>query len=151
MILNLIFITPVLIRAVYTDIRTGKIENRMLIISAISGLVLNYYTGGARLVLMGVKMAVVMTGVLFVLFILRGLGAGDIKLLSVVGLYLPEQVVRITVAAFIIAGLLSVMRILLRAVKKEQMLVYGETIHFSVPILLSVCMTACIAAGPSWI
>lgn len=143
--LQLILLMPVLIRAVFTDIKTGRIENRLMLAAITGGLVVDYYIGGTGFVLQGLKMAVLMTGVLFVLFLIKGLGAGDIKLLSTVGVFMPEQVVRITVAAFIIAGFLSLARIIYRAIKREQVLIPGETIHFSVPILLSVCITACMA------
>lgn len=145
--LKLILLMPVLIRAVYTDIKSGKIENRLMLASVIGGLVIDYCMGGSTYVLMGLKMALVMTGALFVLFLIKGLGAGDIKLLSSIGIFMPEQIVKITVAAFIIAGLLSVCKIMYRVIKKEPPFVPGETIHFSVPILLSVCVITCITAG----
>ena len=147
MTVKLIMVLIVLARAVYTDLATGKIENKLLLASVIPGIALDYYMGGVSLVFMGLKMAVIMIGALFILFILKGLGAGDIKLLSVIGIFLPEQVVSITVAAFIIAGVLSVLRMLLRAVKKEQVFVKGETMHFSLSILFGVCVVAVMTTG----
>ncbi len=137
MIVRLVLMVPVLIRAVYTDMRDGKIENRLVLAAFISGVFLVGATGGAAGLFTGVKMAFIMTAALLVLFMIGGLGAGDIKLMAVISLCFPKQCVMMVITAFIIAGVIAIFKMLFRAVKRERIYIRGETIHFSIPILIS--------------
>ncbi len=134
---QMIFVTPILLASVYTDVRTGKIKNKLLITAMILGCLLDYVTGGFAAVVDGVKMAAVIIAFLYVLFLIGGLGAGDIKLLAFIGLVLPGDVILITILSFLVAGGIAVVRIVIRILKKEKALVKGETIHFSVPIAMA--------------
>lgn len=138
----------ILVRTVYTDIKTGKIENKVLLLAIILGMILDYVMGGMGLLISGIKMTVLMTIVLFVLFVVKGIGAGDIKLIAVIGMFFPDKVVRITMASFILAGVWSVGRMMIRKIRKEEVLVKGDTIHFSVPIALGTIVVLCMDLLP---
>jgi prepilin peptidase CpaA len=63
-----------------------------------------------------------------------GLGAGDIKLFAVVALFLSnEEMITAIVIAFVIGAILGIFKI---ALKKS----FGQTIHFALPILISVLL-----------
>lgn len=136
-IMKCIAVVLLLIRASYTDITRGKIENKVLQIFILIGGAMLLVHGGYRELLQGMKMAVIITAVLLVLYLKKALGAGDIKLLAVIALYFPDYSIPIVVSAFIAAGVLSVLRMIGRAVRREKVLVAGETIHFSIPIAIA--------------
>ena len=127
-------IFPVLIRAVYTDIKKGIIENRLLISALIIGAVLRVWLNGLMGFVFGLKMSVAMVAILFPLFLIKGIGAGDIKLLGVIALYMPDRIFYITAAAFILAGIWSVGRMIIRKVSGKKLWIRNETLHFSIPI-----------------
>lgn len=125
---------PVLFRTVYTDLRRGKIENKVVLPAMLIGLIIDYVAGGWNAVFAGVKMGLLITALLYILFIVGGLGAGDIKLLAVIGVLFPDEIISVTVLAFILAGIWSVGMIIIRMIRREKMMLKGETIHFSIPI-----------------
>lgn len=127
-----------LIRTVYTDIRKDRIENKALAFSIICGFGIMLLFGETKDLLQGIEMAVVVTLVLFLLFLLKGLGAGDIKLLAVIALYFPKSGIPITGISFIVAGIIALGRMVLRKIRKKEVIIRGETLHFSVPIAIAV-------------
>ena len=132
-----IFVVPILLASVYTDLRTGKIKNKLIFSAMISGCLLNYVTGGLAAMASGIKMAAITIAFLYVLFLIGGLGAGDIKLLALIGLLFPDNVILITVLSFLIAGGIAFIRIVGRIIRREKAIVKGETMHFSVPIVMA--------------
>lgn len=141
---QLILIMSVLLRCLYTDMKKGKIENKVILIATLLGIMLNYVTGGFDAVVEGVKMAGIIIALLYALFLIKGLGAGDIKLLSLIGLLFPKHAFMITALSFILAAALALIRIIIRLLKKEKALVRGETIHFSIPIALACILVVIV-------
>lgn len=133
-------ISLLLIRAVYTDIKTGIIENRLLTIALIIGIGIKFYMEGASGLSGGLKMVALTVTVMFPLFLIKGMGAGDIKLAGVIGLYMPDRIIAIVAAAFILAGLWSVARMLMRKVSGKQAYIRNETLHFSIPIAVGTIL-----------
>lgn len=125
-----------LIRAVYTDLKTGKIENRLIGLGLAAGLVCVCAEGGASQLLAGIKMMCIVIAVLFFLFAIKGLGAGDIKLLGMVAFIFPENAVSIIAASFFSGVAIAGGRMLIRAWKREKIYKRKETLNFSVPIAL---------------
>lgn len=80
---------------------------------------------------------------LYLLFRMRALGAGDIKLFSVTGSFMTaEQLMRVIIYSFVIAAVLGMGKALYlhwghRGRRKEK---YTK-IHFSIAILLAVIFT----------
>ena len=101
------------------------------------GLIIDYVAGGWNAVFAGVKMGLLIKALLYILFIVGGLGAGDIKLLAVIGVLFPDEIISVTVLAFILAGIWSVGMIIIRMIRREKMMLKGETIHFSIPIAVA--------------
>lgn len=125
-----------LIRAVYTDLKIGKIENRLIGFGLAAGFICGYAKGGTPQLLAGIKMMCIVIFSLFFLFALKGLGAGDIKLFGVLALFFPEDVMSIIVASFFTGAAIAGGRMLIRAWKKEKIYRRKETLNFSVPIAL---------------
>lgn len=71
--------------AAATDITTGKIRNRLIVLGILSGFLFRIWESGIVGLLLSVIQIVFPVIVLFLLFLMRALGAGDIKLFSMIG------------------------------------------------------------------
>ena len=154
-------ILGILAAAVYTDLRSERIPNSIIVTGLLLGLAYQLFTGrlaGLLIFCGGILLPVLM---LFGLFCFRMIGAGDIKLLCVVGGFLgPADGAGCLFASFLIGGVIAIFRIVCSRsmIKRLTFLaVYvrnytsaGEwssylgqseksaRIHFSVPVLLAV-------------
>lgn len=120
-----------------TDFREMKISNRLIASGLIIGLALRIMgEGSAGIVhfLVNISVPVIL---LFLLFQMRALGAGDIKLFSVVGGFLTtRQLVYVMAAAFILAAVIGLGKL---AYVKLTTGSFGKgktLIHFSAAILI---------------
>lgn len=90
------------------DIRSWRISNRLIVSGLLGGLfiqVLQYGIKGMGVFIVNVSIPVIL---LYLLFLMRVLGAGDIKLFSVISSIWNLKMAGITViAAFIIAAIIS--------------------------------------------
>lgn len=78
---------PVMAVCVYTDIKFKKIYNAVLFPAAAIGLAWNFYSGGLAGGVAGIKGMMLGVALLLVPFVMGGMGAGDVKLLGVVGAF----------------------------------------------------------------
>lgn len=74
-----------LLIAVSTDIRTGRISNRLVCFGLGTGLIFQIWESGSRGMFVFLIQVIFPVIILFLLFLMRALGAGDIKLFSVIG------------------------------------------------------------------
>jgi len=104
-----IVVGTVLILACISDLRTRRIPN-VLTLSAIAGaLLFHALTGGVSAAGWSLAGCVVGGALFFPMFALRGMGAGDVKLLAAVGAWLgPSQVVLVALAASVAGGLIAI-------------------------------------------
>lgn len=135
-----ILIFTMLLRAVYTDIRERRIENRLLAAGAVTGLLFQVFTGNQETVFRSIKSAVLMFAALFFLYFIRGLGAGDIKLLCVLALFFGRDSMGIVIVSFFAAAVVAVLRMLWRFVRNEKIYQKGETLRFSIPVTISTAI-----------
>lgn len=145
--------------AVIMDFATGKVSNRLIVVGLIVGLVLQIVFGGKENIDNAFIGAIVPIIVLILVFIIGGIGAGDIKLFSVIGVFLgPRGVFICIIVAIVIGAIISLGKILmnrnfyiyfsnlfnyvstLNQTNKIQLYKREKynTIHFTLPILLSV-------------
>lgn len=97
------------ILAVYHDIKSYKIKNYIIITGYISGLAINIRRVGLLNIYAYLLALVLPLLILFPLFLIKALGAGDIKFFSVVGSYLGVYaVLKIIVISFFIGGVISI-------------------------------------------
>lgn len=133
----------ILARAVYTDMKTGTIENRLTGAGFAAGLLMNLMEGGGQGFWESFRASALMLVSLFLLFLLRGLGAGDIKLMVAVTAFFPHAAVRLATASFLAGAVLAVGKMFYRRLRKGRLYVRGETIHFSIAIALGT-LFACM-------
>lgn len=131
-----LIVTVLLARAVYTDIKNGKIENKVILAGMVSGALLAYVNEGMKGVLNSLKTAGIILAVLFIFFIIKGLGAGDIKLFCVLAIFFPKEAAVIVMASFFIGGIFAVGKMLIRWLRKENAYLRRETMNFSIPIAI---------------
>ncbi|MYN30463.1 A24 family peptidase [Duganella levis] len=116
--LPLLLLCSVLALAVWSDVRTRRIPNGLVFGGAVLGLALNtLYAPGDGLFIMpfgglGLLWALAGLGVglllLLPMYILRTLGAGDVKLMAMVGAFVgPQAVIGCTVMTLLAGGVLA--------------------------------------------
>jgi prepilin peptidase CpaA len=104
-----IFVGTVLALACVSDLRTRRIPNLLTVSAALGALLFHLATGGWAAA--GWSLAGLLVGALlfFPMFALRGMGAGDVKLLAAVGAWLgPGQVAIVALATSIAGGVIAV-------------------------------------------
>ena len=154
-----------LLPAVDSDLRTEKVENSWLLVCAILITAMKLIRHGCAAVPDMAAGFILPVVLLWPLFRIRALGAGDSKLLAVLGLLMgPHAVLRCLARAFLIGGILSAALLISCGTLKERMRVlrdyvrrwtetgelppYREGIpgpadlHMTVPIFLSVLLWA---------
>lgn len=95
------------------DFISYKISNHLILSGIIIGFVVNLYQGGWTGLVMWICGVVIPIILLFPLFLFKVLGAGDIKLFSVIGgFYGIPFVLKSIVVAFIIAAIMSVIHLI---------------------------------------
>ena len=146
--------------AAATDIQRYCISNRLIICGLLSGCVFQVSDGGMKgigVFLLNVSVPVIL---FYLLYLIRALGAGDIKLFSMIGGIWGLQVLCVTIiVSFLIASFLSLCKILYhrnlfsrlwvfkgyicQVLVSGRLLVYPQesqgnqhVIHFSVAILI---------------
>jgi prepilin peptidase CpaA len=118
-----IFVGALLIFACITDLRTRRIPNALTFSAVVGALAFHAVTGGPSAA--GWSLAGCFLGALlfFPMFALRGMGAGDVKLLAAVGAWLgPSQVVTAALATSIAGGLIAIVVALGRGYLKTAIL-----------------------------
>ncbi|MDD6072517.1 MAG: prepilin peptidase [Clostridiales bacterium] len=136
-----------LCRAVYTDIKTGKIENRLVAAGLIAGLLFAAVRDGPKGIWTSVRMMGIVFVMLIFLFIIKGLGAGDIKLFCVLAVFFPEDIIQIIIVSFFAGGIAATGKILLRLFRGKSLYIRHETMNFSVPIFVGTALVV----GIGWI
>lgn len=116
------------------DLHTGRIPNQFILISLFSGIIYQIQEQGIQALpatMLGIIFPIIL---LFPIFIIKGLGAGDVKLIAVIGSFLSNKgyqaILHLIILSIIIGGVQS---IVLMCVHRR----YQSTIHFSIPILFS--------------
>lgn len=133
--------------AVYTDIKQKKIKNLWMVIGLLWGILFSLLEGGTGQLIEGLKMGGKVLIALFFLYLLKGLGAGDIKLLAVLAVFFPAYGMWLPVVSFVMGGILVLLRMGYRILCSVPVYQKGETIHFSVPIALG---TLAMMGGMLW-
>lgn len=141
--------------AVYDDLKRYKISNRLMAVGLCVGIAfilleaieerayMEYILGGS-----------VTFVVMFLIYIVRGVGAGDVKLLTVLGFLTGLQIIKYVVFnAFLITGAVGIIYVLTDRGKK----IVVETptghrfkmhaIHFSVAVLVGEVIMLCTYWG----
>ena len=73
--------------AAVTDVQRGRIPNGLTYTAMVLGLGLRAASGGWRSALDGLAAGLIGGGVFLIFFLVRGMGAGDVKLMTAVGVW----------------------------------------------------------------
>ncbi len=110
MILTLLLLSV----AVWMDIRSCRISNRLIVSGLLIGLLIQVWQYGIRgvgIFIVNVSIPVIL---LYLLFLMRALGAGDIKLFSVISSIWNLKIACITImASFFIGAVISFCKLIL--------------------------------------
>ena len=129
-----------LLYAVYMDMTRTIISNRLVIVGFILGLVLRIFGEGRAGILVYIVNISSPVILLYLLFHLRALGAGDIKLFSMVGVFVStEQLLQIMVMAFLTGAVFGVIKLLYKYFFSGKTNGKLTQIHFS-PAILVACL-----------
>lgn len=105
----------VLILALISDIRTYKIKNSITFPFIIIGIVTNIYLNSLEGLFFSLKGIIVPILLLIIFFILRMLGAGDIKLFCAIGSIMGAEFILYTILyAFLTGGVMALLLIIIR-------------------------------------
>ena len=81
----IILLTPLLITAIYTDLRWSRIPNWLTFSAMVIGIVVHLLISGAQGVLISVAGLAAGMGLFLLPYMLRAIGAGDVKLIAAIG------------------------------------------------------------------
>lgn len=102
-----------LLAAAVTDVRSGRISNRLICLGLMSGLIFQIWESGWRGSVLFVIQVFFPVIVLYLLFLMRALGAGDIKLFSVVsGIWSLKVICCCMVFSFLAGAVVSLGKLL---------------------------------------
>jgi prepilin peptidase CpaA len=103
-----ILVAAIVLAAAVTDLRTRRIPNWLTLSGVCAGLLLNWSLAGSAGIGTSVRGMGLGFGLYFVLYCLRAMGAGDVKLMAAVGAIIgPANWMSVFVASALAAGLLS--------------------------------------------
>jgi prepilin peptidase CpaA len=104
-----IFVAALVGLACISDVRTRRIPNSLTLSAAGGALLFHLITGGPSAVSWSLAGWLVGAVLFFPIFALRGMGAGDVKLLAAVGAWLgPSQVALVALLTSIAGGVMGV-------------------------------------------
>ena len=136
--------------AVYFDIRTFRIPNRLIIFGIVLGVLYRGLSPGEHLVFYYLLSMAGMFFGLIPFYKIHAIGGGDVKLLSVCTLFTGWKCgLSIAIYALFYGGIISVIylvyhRFISKDIKKKR-----HVIHFSIPIMLGV-LTQSLWGGFLW-
>ena len=81
----IILLTLLWIAVTYTDVRYRRIPNKIVLVTLISGLLLNAIFGGLHGLLLSLGGFALAFALMFVLHVFGAMGAGDVKLFAAIG------------------------------------------------------------------
>lgn len=104
-----IVLSIILLVCFYTDIKFNKIYNAVLVPAAVVAFAGNIYLGGVQTGITSIKGLILGMGLLFIPFMMGGIGAGDVKLLGVIGIFKgPDFVWTVFLMTALVGGLISI-------------------------------------------
>ena len=102
-------LSVLLIAAAFYDVKEKRIPNIIILSGWGAALLFNFLQSGSSGIFFSMLAAVITIAVLFPLFCIHAMGAGDIKLLSVIGaVHGLSYLFRVAVIWLVLAGLVSV-------------------------------------------
>ena len=130
-----------LMAAVYCDVRRHRIPNTLTLAGLSAGIVLETASGGVHGLGVACVGAAFGLACFFPLYLLRGMGAGDVKLLAALGTFLgPLGVVYAALFSLIAGGFVAIVHVAWRALRVSAARMLSDG-------LAAAGASACIAAS----
>jgi len=124
--------------AAAADLRWGRIPNRLSYTAMVCGLLLRAVLGGWRDSLEGLAAGLIGGGVFLLFFLVKGMGAGDVKLMTAVGIWAGlKQLPAILIATALAGGVLAVGYMLARGRAWQTIRNLGSIFRFHVSVGIS--------------
>lgn len=125
--------------AVYFDLLNRKIPNFLNFFGIIVGLSLALFGLGRLNIWMSIFGMIIPFVLLFVLFVMKVIGAGDIKLYCAIGTLVGMKVVYIIGGSFVIGAIAGIGEVIrkLRTGNMSEIFVFRKRICFSIPIAIA--------------
>jgi prepilin peptidase CpaA len=124
----------------YTDLRSNKIYNDVLIPAVVVAFVLSYINGGLDGCFNSLKGLLLGIALLLIPFARGGIGAGDVKLLGTIGAFKgPEFVLTTFLAGAITGGIFAILMLvkqgrLMITLKKIYFLFLNKVLHIPISV-----------------
>jgi prepilin peptidase CpaA len=117
--------------AAVCDVRTRRIPNRLTYTAVLAGLALRLGLAGWHGLLDGLLGLLTGGGIFFLLFLVRGMGGGDVKLMGAIGSWAGfQQIVVILIATALTGGLMAVAFMLYHHRAGSTLRNLGSLLHF---------------------
>ena len=115
---NLLTISGILTAAAYSDLRSHRIPNNLIVLGLILAIIFQLIADGAHGLLFGFLAALLGLGCFMPFYVLRAMGAGDVKLMAVVGFFTsPRGVLYAVVLSLLAGGLCALGYLMWRAMR----------------------------------
>ncbi len=102
--------------AAFTDWRSWRIPNRLLAASAAAALMVAAFDGASLSLQQSLLGGLAGLLLLLPFYLMRGMAAGDVKLMAVIGLYAgPLAIFDVAMVSFLVGGLFSLLILTLRS------------------------------------
>lgn len=118
----MVILICVLLIAVIVDITSYRIPNMCITIGILTGLIRAFALGGIEMVLRAAGLTLIVFALGYPFYMMRGIGAGDVKLLMVIACYLPKEELEVcVVATMVIAGLVAITKMVIYRDSRERL------------------------------
>lgn len=125
MILKIVITFLFILIAAINDYRVSKVKNTHILISFIFGLGINFYLDGLNGILFSFKGMLIPFIILYILFLMNFLPAGDIKLFMGIGAIIGLDITLIIIInSFLIGGIFSLILLLKKYKVKDLKKIY---------------------------
>lgn len=107
------------------DYRIKKIPNALVVSAVFAGFLFRFQRDGAGGLLLYLLGAMLITAILYPLYIIGGIGAGDVKLLGAAAGYFPfERIFLFSFVSLLIAAIISLVKLLVNKNFRERLGVF---------------------------
>ena len=132
-LINLIFLTVILLIAVIYDIRFHRIPNWLTFPSMVTGIAYHTYMKGTQGFIFSIEGLFLGLAIFMVFYLSAGMGAGDVKLMAAVGGLLgPKGVFMAFIGTALIGGIYAIILLTLHGHLKETVKRYGAILKMFV-------------------
>ena len=135
--LSLGLLISLLTIATWHDVRSHRIPNMLIITGWVAGLLLSAWLNGLTGIISAIEGSAVGLAVLLPFYLMRTMGAGDVKLMAAVGVFLgPTDVLMATLGTFIAGGVIALAvaaytGMLARLFQNIKLMIFGTVVKMS--------------------